>query len=253
MKLHVLSGGRLRMKRSVYEPDADRAALIDLPVSCFLVRHSQGNLLFDTGCHPSIATDAEARWGGMAKSMVPVMGIGDNVVSALAAIGVAPDDIDVVVNSHLHTDHCGCNAFFKRANFIVHAAELAQARDPAMEGKGYLRADWDSASTLDIIDDYRDVFGDGRIELVPLPGHSPGSLGAVVTLPKSGAFLLAADTVSLRSTLDRELIPRNTWNADLLTRSLAEVRRIEGTGARVICGHDPAQWDALKKGADAYE
>jgi N-acyl homoserine lactone hydrolase len=253
MKMHVLSGGRLRMKRSVYEPDADRTALIDLPVSCFLIRHPQGNLLFDTGCHPSIATDAEARWGGMAKSMVPVMGPEDNVVSALATIGVAPDDIDVVVNSHLHTDHCGCNAFFKRARFIVHAAELVRARDPEVEGKGYLRVDWDGARRIDAIDDAHDVFGDGKVELVPLPGHTPGAIGAQVTLARDGAFLLAADTVSLRSTLDRELVPRNTWNADLLTRSLQEVRRIERAGAQVICGHDPAQWDALKKGADVYE
>jgi len=115
MKMHVLSGGRLRMKKSVYLPDADRQETIELPVSCFLLRHPQGNVLFDTGCHPSTAVDPEARWGSMAKAMVPISKPEENVVDQLKMIGFTPDDIDVVVNSHFHSDHCGCNEFFKKA------------------------------------------------------------------------------------------------------------------------------------------
>ncbi len=89
--------------------------------------------------------------------------------------------------------------------------------------------------------------------LVPLPGHTPGTTGALVTLERSGAFLLASDTVSLRSTLDTGIVPKNTWNADALVKSLAEIRRIEAGGAKVLCGHDDAQWATLRKGADAYE
>ena len=89
--------------------------------------------------------------------------------------------------------------------------------------------------------------------LVPLPGHTPGTTGALVALDRSGAFLLASDTVSLRSTLDTGIVPKNTWNADALLKSLAEVRRIEAGGAKILCGHDAAQWATLRKGADAYE
>src|SRR5487761_2429918 len=56
MKLHVLPAGRLRMRESIFRPEAPREALIDLPVGAFLIRHPQGNLLFDTGCHPSVVT-----------------------------------------------------------------------------------------------------------------------------------------------------------------------------------------------------
>ena len=52
MKMHCLSGGRVRMRKSVYVPDADRSEMIEMPVSCMLLRHPQGNVLFDTGCHP---------------------------------------------------------------------------------------------------------------------------------------------------------------------------------------------------------
>ena len=99
----------------------------------------------------------------------------------------------------------------------------------------------------------RDLFGDGRIVLIPLPGHTPGSIGALVALERSGTFFLASDTVSLRANLDRDVIPRNTWNADLLQRTFAEIRRIEAGGATIMCGHDAAQWETLRKGADAYD
>jgi len=252
MKMHAFSGGRLRMRKSVYLPDADRSETIEVPVSCFLLRHAQGNLLFDTGCHPSVPENPEARWGPWVKVTAPIMRPGDNVITGLKAIGVKPDDVDVVVCSHLHYDHCGCNSFFRRASVIVHEKEVAAARAPDAGNKGYIAAEWDFG-TFDEIGGQRDVFGDGKIVLIPLPGHTPGSVGALVAFERDGQFLLAADTVSLRATLDRNVAPRNTWNADALLKSWDEVRRIEARGATVICGHDDAQWQTLRKGADAYE
>ena len=253
MKMHVLSGGRLRMKRHVYEPDADRSETIELPVSSILLRHPQGNVLFDTGCHPSVVTEAEARWGGVARAMTPIMGPQDNVVSQLACTGIAPDDIDVVICSHFHPDHCGCNAFFRRATVVVHAAEMAAARAENAQAAGYLPVEWDQPNPVDLIDGQRDLFGDGRVTLIPLPGHTPGLTGALVSLDQDGAFLLASDAVSLRSSLDADVVPKNTWNADLYRRSLIEIRRIEAAGATVLCGHDDAQWTLLRKGAEAYQ
>jgi N-acyl homoserine lactone hydrolase len=253
MKMHFLSGGRVRMRKATYDPGLDRSVLFEMPVVSVLLRHRQGNVLFDTGCHPAVATDPASRWHGMEKFIVPIMAPGDNVLTGLKAIGVTPDDIDVVVCSHLHPDHCGCNAFFKKATCMVHREEVAAARAPDAVQMGFLSGEWDVGLPLDEIDGERDVFGDERIVLIPLPGHTRGSIGARVALDRDGAFLLAADTVSLRSTLDTGVIPRNTWNADALVKSLAEVRRIEAQGATVICGHDDAQWQTLRKGAGAYE
>ena len=98
MKMHLLSGGRLRMRKSVYFPDADRSETIEIPVSCALLRHRQGNVLFDTGCHPSVPDNPQARWGELAKLMVPIMPNGDNVVTGLAGIGLQCGDIDIVVS-----------------------------------------------------------------------------------------------------------------------------------------------------------
>ena len=81
---------------------------------------------------------------------------------------------------------------------------------------------------IDAIAGERDLFGDGRIVLLPLAGHTPGTMARSLTLDRSGAFLLASDTVSLRETLDHGLVPRNTWNADVLVKSLAEVQAHRG-------------------------
>jgi len=253
MKMHVLSAGRLRVSKSMYDAGAPRGETLDVPVSSVLLRHSQGNVLFDTGFHPAAAEDAQARWGNLAKVMTPSSKPGDNVVNALAETGLRCDDIDVVVCSHLHADHCGCNTFFQRATFVIHAKEVEAARAPDAAKLGYLAAEWEQAAPLEVLDGQRDLFGDGRIVLLPLPGHTPGTTGALVALNKSGEFLLASDTVSLRSTLDTGIIPRNTRDPEALAKSLAEVRRIEAHGATILCGHDEAQWQTLRKGADAYE
>lgn len=241
------------MRKSIFIPSAERSETIELPVSSALLRHGQANVLFDTGCHPAVPENPEARWGGLAKLMVPIMQPGEHVLTGLAEVGLKPDDIDVVINSHLHPDHCGCNAFFRKATFICHAEELAAARAPNAEASGYLAAEWDQPMPVDAIDSQRDVFGDGRIVLLPLPGHTPGSIGALAQLDQSGPFLLAGDTVSLRETLDTGIIPRNTWDADALARSLDEVRRIEVSGATILCSHDAQQWAGVRKGLEAYD
>jgi N-acyl homoserine lactone hydrolase len=253
MKMHLLSGGCLRMRKSIFMPDAGKGETLELSVCCALLRHPQGNVLFDTGCHPSVAEEGEARWGGLARLMTPTMAPNDNVVNALGTVGLTCDDVDVVVCSHLHPDHCGCNTFFKRASFIIHRKEVEAARAEGAQTQGYLAAEWEQDAPIDLIDGERDLFGDGRIVLVPLPGHTPGTTGALVRLDRAGEFFLASDTVSFRSTLDTGVVPKNTWNADALVKSLAEIRRIEKSGAQIICGHDAAQWATLRTGQHAYE
>ncbi len=253
MKMHLLSGGRLRMRKSVYLPHAERGETIDLPVSCVLLRHRQGNVLFDTGCHPSTVHDAAARWGSLARAMVPIGAADDNVIDGLAALGLQPQDIDVVVNSHFHSDHCGCNEFFGRATLVCHARELEAAQAPDALQKGYVAADWQHPLPTEAIEAERDLFGDGRIVLLPLPGHTEGTLGALVALERDGGFLLAADAVALREGLEREIIPRNTWNPEWAAASLREIRRIQASGVEVLFGHDLQQWQGLRKGAQAYE
>lgn len=253
VRLHVLSGGTLIADKGLFTPGRDDGVRIPTPVACFLIRHPQALVLFDTGCHPDVATDPFGRWGGLAKVFRPAFGATETVVPELERLGLGPDDVDLVVCSHLHMDHCGANAFFRRATAVVHARELATARDPAMEGKGYYRADWDHPMGLRELEGEHDLFGDGRVVLIPAPGHTPGTMMAAVALDQTGSVLLASDAVIVRANLDEDLVPRNTWDAAAWRRSATEIRRWQARGAMVVFGHDPEQWAGLRKGPDAYD
>lgn len=251
MKMHLLSGGRLRMRRGVYYPGAARDETIEMPVSCALLKHDQGLVLFDTGCHPDVIRDPEARWGGLARLMPPIFSAGETVLDSLPKAGVSPEDIDVVICSHLHPDHCGCNAFFPRATVLAQSAEIAAARAADGPANGFLPVEFDFPN-LTAVEGERDLFGDGRITLLPVPGHTPGSMAAHVVLDRDGAFVLAADAVAVRAHLAQRYAPKNTWNAAAALASIDQIARLRDDGATVLFGHDAAQWATLRTGADHY-
>ena len=253
MKMHFLDGGRLRMKRRIFVPDAERDETVELPVISTLFRHAKGNVLFDTGCHPSVATDARARWGGMEKFMTPIAPPRQDVINALAQVGLKPEDIDIVVNSHLHPDHCGCNAFFTRAQFHCHEAELAAAQAEGADRMGYLRVEWDHPMRLDTFSGQFDVFGDSRLVTMHLPGHTPGMTGLRADLTRSGEYFIVSDAVAIERNLANDEAPMNAWNADLLLASYETIRARQNADATIICGHDDGQWQRLNTGAYAHD
>ena len=228
MKMHVLSGGRLRMRKSVYVPDAERSETIDLPVSCFLLRHRAGQRAVRHRL-PSVGRRGS---GG-----------------ALGRHGQDHDADHAAWRERAHRARWHrllgrrhrCRGVLAPASRSLRLQRVLQARDRhgARERTsrprasrmprpmGYLAAEWDFG-TIDAVDGERDLFGDGRIVLIPLPGHTPGTIGALVKLERCGTFLLAADAVPLRATLDQGIVPRNFANADAALKSLAEIRAHRG-------------------------
>ncbi|MFN0263725.1 N-acyl homoserine lactonase family protein [Tepidamorphus sp. 3E244] len=250
--MHFLDGGRLRMRRKIFVPGAEKDESIELPVISTLFRHGRGNVLFDTGCHPSVNTDAEARWGGMAKFMTPIAPPKQDVIHALDEVGLKPEDIDIVINSHLHPDHCGCNEFFTRAQFFCHADEVVAANADGAQKMGYMKAEWEHPMRLDTIHDSLDVMGDGRLVTVNLPGHTPGQIGLHAELERDGTFFIVSDAVALERNLDNDEAPLNAWNADRLLGTYETIRARRDKGATIICGHDDEQWQRLQTGQHAY-
>jgi glyoxylase-like metal-dependent hydrolase (beta-lactamase superfamily II) len=121
------------------------------------------------------------------------------------------------------------------------------------ERQGFLRREWDVGTKVQAIDGEHDLFGDGRLTLIPLPGHTPGSMGARAVLDRSGSFLLASDAVPVAASLARRMAPRNTWNPALFLSSLDEIARHRDDGAMVLFGNDDAQWRAVRTGASYYD
>ena len=253
MKMHVLDGGRLKMRRRIYVPDSDKTETIELPVIAILFRHPEGNVLYDTGCHPSVSGKAEARWGNLAAVMTPIGEHSQNVIDSLAVIGLKPEDINVVVNSHFHPDHCGCNEFFTAARFVVHEAELAAAKGAEAPAQGYLPGEWDHPMPMQAVGEGHDVMGDGKLVCVHLPGHTAGLMGLLAALEKTGKVLCVSDAVSLRRNLDHDEVPKNAENPEALLASYARIRSFEAGGAMIICGHDDEQVKGLRMGAEVYD
>jgi N-acyl homoserine lactone hydrolase len=252
LRVYALCGGYLELDVALMLPDRAPGARWTVPISAFLVVHAEGRLLFDTGIHRAAIADPVGRLGESRASRFGIRSRpGDDVVSQLALLGLRPDDVTHVANSHFHFDHCGGNEFFPRSMFLVQRKELEAARDPAvLAGKRYVPSaqDFDHPLSYRSVDGEHDVFGDGAAVLIPTHGHTPGHQSLRVRAGKGTDLVLAADACYTRENMDRNLLPGVLWDASEMARSLARLRGLrDRQGATIIFGHDPAQWQELPR------
>lgn len=249
MRIYALACGWLEFERNLFFPGADEGVKLRTPVSSYLVVHPRGTLVFDTGFHCDALADPAARLGKRVASMFAIRsGAGEDVVRQLATLGLAPDDIDFVVNSHFHFDHCGCNASFPRSTFLVQRAELDSAR---AEPRRYNPKDWDHPFEYRPVEGEYDVFGDGSVVLLPTPGHTPGHQSLWVRDGAARQFVFTADAIYTRDHLDRTILPGNAHDASEMTRSMGVLRELrDRRGATLVYGHDAEQWNGLPHAPD---
>jgi glyoxylase-like metal-dependent hydrolase (beta-lactamase superfamily II) len=220
----------------------------------FVIRHPKGNVLFDTGPHPGVFQDPIARWGGLAKAFEPLGDERSGILGQLETIGLKPEDVRCVVNSHLHFDHAGGNQFFPKSTFLVSRKEMGWAKRPENEGKGYFRADWDYPLNYREIEGSFDLYGDGGLTILPLPGHTPGHQGLLVCLEKDGAIILSGDSVPCEENYLVFKIPRNHLDGEQARKTIQDLHDlIEKEKALLIHGHDPEQWKKIRKAPEFYE
>ena len=81
MKLFFLNAGQIEIKKKIFIPQTISDDKFLLPVISTLIQYKNLNILFDTGCHPSVETNAENRWGGLSKIMKPRNMNGINLIS----------------------------------------------------------------------------------------------------------------------------------------------------------------------------
>jgi glyoxylase-like metal-dependent hydrolase (beta-lactamase superfamily II) len=209
------------------------------PVAAFLIEHPCGKLLFDTGMNPHIRDFVN-------NSPQAALGFGveldatQQIASRLETLGVSPGGIDLVALSHLHADHCAGLADIPNATMIIQQDEydVAFGEDSPMYDRSY----FDLGHSLKTVTGLHDVFGDGRVVLVPTPGHSAGHQSLCVRLPDRNV-VLAGDCCYTSKILDDEakLPLALSADPDQHLRSLRMLRHMRDQGDRVICGHDPQE------------
>jgi N-acyl homoserine lactone hydrolase len=245
--LHALQNGFMGAERSLLFYGEYSGARVQIPIACWLIKTTDGVVLFDTGVSPRavpglLRNDPLARFGEE-----------DLLVHRLAALGLEPDDVDLVVLSHLHYDHAGGAHLFSKSELIVQKDEYACAHYPASFLEPfYYRRNFD-------LPGYRWRLLDGDTELGPgltvlrSDGHTPGHQSLLVQLPRGGPVLLTGDACYWMEHVERERVPGVVWNPALAMHSIKKLKTIARlVGARIVPGHDPEFWKTVVQSPQAY-
>jgi N-acyl homoserine lactone hydrolase len=231
------------------------------PVPAYLVRHpSLGNILIDTGLHPSITRNPRDNLSRFAARHYRLEEGGD-IVSQLRERGLTSSDIAFVVLTHLHEDHASAIEAFPDAQFVLSATEWEEATTGSFPVlRGYHPAHYDYAFeyyTVDFDEDFVesygpfgrsfDLFGDGSVRLAYTPGHSAGHTSVILRLPRRD-FVVVGDAAYDWKQFEGEAEPTIMADEHNWRRSLRELQAYRRTYpyALMVPGHDPEFWEKLE-------
>jgi N-acyl homoserine lactone hydrolase len=216
---------------------SDTFAYGDLKVqfvfSCYLIKHGDEYLLWDTG-HSMTAPNVAPKV---------------SLVDYLAKIDVKPEQIKYVGISHYHADHTGQIASFPKATLLIGAKEweAISAPKPA-EGvnfkpfESWLKGD----SKVEPVATDKDVFGDGTAIVLRTPGHTPGHQSLLVKLAGMGPVILVGDAVHFHENYDSDGAPWFNYDRAQTLASIGRIKKIAANlKATVIIQHDARDVDKL--------
>src|SRR6267142_3154304 len=199
---------------------------LQLVFSCYLIKHGNEYMIWDTG-HPMSA-------GAVAPKV--------SLVDLLGQVNVKPDQIKYVGVSHYHGDHIGQVGSFPKATLLIGKGDwdVLTGPKPPENANPAPFANWiKGESKVEPVPLDKDVFGDGSVIMLYTPGHTPGHHSLLVKLPQMGNVLLSGDLMHFRENYDSNGVPAfNTDRAQTLA-SLDRVKKIAAASkATVIIQHD---------------
>jgi glyoxylase-like metal-dependent hydrolase (beta-lactamase superfamily II) len=222
---------------AVNERFSDTFAYGDLKVqfvfSCYLIKHGDDYLLWDTG-HAMTAPNVAPKV---------------SLVDLLAKIDVKPDQIKYVGISHYHADHTGQVASFPKATLLIGSKEWEAISSPKpAQGvnfkpfESWIKGD----SKVEPLPLDKDVFGDGTVIMLRTPGHTAGHSSLLVKLPQMGAVILTGDAVHFHENYDSDGVPAFNYDRAQTVASIERIKKIASSlKATVIIQHDARDVEKL--------
>jgi len=227
--VHILSNGYFTLDKSLlvyskYQGETYKAALKPL-----LVLNEGERILIDTGIG-----ELPPQYG---RFHMVEKGLDQTLQMQLRNFRLKPEDITVVINTHLHFDHCGNNELIKKARFYVQADEMRYAYAPdRFQKAAYLR------KFFDVNVDYELVKGKYRVTdsvtIVPTSGHSIGHQSVIIQHGDCN-LVYCGDAAPLRENLEKRNIPGVLYRADQALKSIDKLRAVKD--AVYIFSHDKEQ------------
>ncbi len=238
MKIEMLNGGWMTAAAGLWrqgEEEPERP--VRVPVPAYLIETETERILIDTGLHPAAVADAETHYQPGALAYFEL----EQEESVAEQVDL--DTVTQVVLTHLHFDHAGALSLVPASvPVVVQRAEWEAGQDrAAIERNFFLPRDYaESTLNLTLLEGDHDLFGDGSIELLSTPGHTPGHQSVRI-----GDLVLGADVAHFASVLDDHRFPAFGDDRDEQGRSAERLRTLRDEGLTIQPGHDP---DVLRPG-----
>jgi N-acyl homoserine lactone hydrolase len=248
ISIDVLDAGKITLPRNQIIFGGGEE-LVTVPVPAFLIRHPSGDVLFEGGMQP----DIKEVLGELPDYTVDYTQENE-IPEQIRKAGVDPADLRYAVMSHLHWDHIGAIGHLPGVEFVVHEREWNYAHNSDWFIKfAYPLGQIDRETTKwsfiksDLDNPQHDLFGDGLISTILVPGHAEGLMAMLVRLD-SGPVLLTSDSVVSQLHWDNEALPFYT-DAPAAVRSVQMLHDLcEQEGIEtVVYGHDLEQFETMER------
>ena len=244
-RLYVVDcGTSVGPDKSRWTPGVDVGKPLDMVGNCYLIKHAQGWMVWDTGVSDDVASMPNGRPGTDGS---PHWRRSKTLAGEVEKIGLKASDFKFIAVSHTHPDHIGNVELFPRAMLLVQKAEYEW---PGPNN----RPRFNPAHPVTKLEGDRDVFGDGSVTIVSTPGHTPGHQVLLVKLKKTGAVLLTGDAVHIQESWEHRYVPANNVDRE---KTLASYERIAGLlaqhKAQMWMNHDAPQRKTMRLLPEYYE
>jgi glyoxylase-like metal-dependent hydrolase (beta-lactamase superfamily II) len=231
--------GWISSSAAVWREGEDPEQRIRFPVPAYVIETERERILVDTGLHPAAVADPAAYYGR------PEAGLFELELERPITEQVDAGTLTRIVLTHLHFDHAGSLALLPGSiPVVVQRREWASRHDEAVIRRNffYPRDYALDDRAIELVDGDHDLLGDGSVELLLTPGHTPGHQSVRV----GDELVLGVDVAHFAATFDDLRFPVFADDFGAQAQSAGRLRKMRDAGARVIPGHDP---DVLRAGA----